>query len=59
MIRVCQLNIEKIIINQLKFKIMKNKPIKKERGLERIVQLVCVAIAVFGILLFGLLTTSI
>jgi|TARA_B110000908_G_scaffold108268_1_gene127187 hypothetical protein len=56
---VCQLNIEKIIINQLKFKIMKNKPIKKERGLERIVQLVCVAIAVFGILLFGLLTTSI
>jgi hypothetical protein len=38
---------------------MKNKPIKKEIGLERIVQLVCVAIAVFGILLFELLTTSI
>ena len=30
-----------------------NKPSKKEKGLERIVQLICVAIAVFGILLFG------
>jgi hypothetical protein len=38
---------------------MKNKQIKKERGLERILQLVCVAIAVFGILLLELLTTSI
>jgi hypothetical protein len=30
-----------------------NKPSKKEKALEKIVQLVCVAIAVFGILLFG------
>ena len=32
---------------------MTNKPSKKEEGLERIVQLICVAIAVFGILLFS------
>ena len=30
-----------------------NKPSKKEKALEKIVQLICVAIAVFGILLFG------
>ena len=38
---------------------MKNKLIEKEKELKRIVQLVCVAIAVFGILLFELLTNPI